>query len=85
MQKSATGGLKSFSIFWVIFTQPTKSGCLCVCSACSLPSVVIFNIIGDEFGSIFIYTVFGFLHFCRFLPFLAIFAFFGHVLAFIGG
>ena len=37
-------------------------------SACSLPSEVIFNIIGDEFGSIFIYTVFGFLHFCRFWP-----------------
>ena len=52
MQKSATGGLKSFSIFWVIFTQPTKSGCLCVFSACSLPSEGIFNIIGDEFGSI---------------------------------
>ena len=68
MQKSATGSLKSYSIFLVIFTQPTKSGCLCVFSACSLPSEGIFNIIGDEFGSIFIYTVFGFLHFCRFWP-----------------
>ena len=62
--------------FGVIFTQP-KSGYFPVFSACSLPSEIVIDIIENIYGSIFIYSVFGFLNillllaiFCRFWPFL---------------
>ena len=42
---------------------------------------MIINIIGDEYGSIHIFTFFGFLHL---LPFLGIFCIFG-VLVGVGG
>ena len=34
-------------------------------SACSLPSEIIIDIIGNIYGSIFIFTVFGFLNFLQ--------------------
>ena len=57
-------------------------------SACSLPSEIIIDIIGNIYGSILIYTAIGFLIFFavfgHFWPFLAIFGhfwpFFGHLL-----
>ena len=43
---------------------------------------MIINIIGDEYGSIHIFTFFGFLHF---LPFLGILGHFLHFWGFGGG
>ena len=62
--------------------SPTKSGYFPVFSACSLPSEIIIDIIGNIYGSIFIYTAFGFLNF---LPFLAIFGRFWPFLGFQWG
>ena len=51
-------------------------------SAHSLPSEIIINIIGDKYGSIFIFTVFGVL---LFWSFLGIFGYFWYFLGFSGG
>ena len=48
-------------------------------SAHSLPSEIIINIIGDKYGSIFIFTVFGVLLFWSFL------GIFGYFWGFSGG
>ena len=45
-------------------------------SAHSLPSEIIINIIGDKYGSIFIFKVLGFCFFGRFWAFLGIFGIF---------
>ena len=50
-------------------------------SAHSLPSEIIINIIGDKYGSIFYFTVFGVL---LFWSFLGIFGHFGVFLLFFG-
>ena len=72
-----------FLCFWGGFSlSPTKSGFFPVFSACSLPSEIIIDIIGNIYGSIFIYTAFGFLNF---LPFLAIFGRFWPFLGFQWG
>ena len=51
-------------------------------SAHSLPSEIIINIIGDKYGSIFIFTVFGVL---LFWSFLGIFGYFWYFWGFSGG
>ena len=58
-----------FVFFHLFLLSPTKSGNFRVFLAFSLPSEMVIIIIGDEYWSIFIYTVFGFLHFW---PFLAV-------------
>ena len=69
--------------------SPTKSGYFDVFLACFLSPEMIVNIIEDEYGLIFTFTLFGFLHFWPFSGcfwyfwgFGGYFGFFGVVMSF---
>ena len=59
--------------------SPAKSGYFGVFLACFLSPEMIVNIIEDEYGLIFTFTLFGFLHFW---PFFAVFWPFSVILGF---
>ena len=78
----SVGGNRVFCIFCVyspIFTQPRHIRLFSRVFGPFLPSEMIINIIGDEYGSIHIFTFFGFL------PFLGILGHFLHFWGFGGG
>ena len=73
--------IPQFWVFWPFSLRPTNSGYFSHVLSPLLPSKIIANIIGDEYGPILIIKVFGF---GLFRPFLAIFGRFWHFWGFSG-
>jgi hypothetical protein len=70
--------IPQFWVFWPFSLSPTNSGYFSHVLSQLLPSKIVANIIGDEYGPILIIEVFGFW------PFWAVFGHFWTLLAFLG-
>ena len=70
--------IPQFWVFWPFSLSPTNSGYFSHVLSQLLPSKIVANIIGDEYGPILIIKVFGFW------PFWAVFGHFWTLLAFLG-